>query len=415
MNSVYEKIVPKITVSRASQLIPALTVAFLINPILSLIATYFLIIFSGQESKTARSLTKFYCIAIAFFLGAVNAGKIPENDLVWYFRGYLDAGQQPFTEYIFNFGINGQGRELFFPAINYVLYRFIGPNTDIYIIVITAFYYGLINISIFRMCDALRLPPLVAASAAFFFAAAPNLFSLSALLLRQNVAIAIVFFVIVERLFYSRTHYLLMVLAVLTHASSLFFILLCMAPGIGRRITWKTLPLFLALGFLILNYQSVAALAAGIFSGDNVISYALMRASSGTNYELPPLRVSQILFDIGMALAMFLSIYFVRRAYKENHGLVAISNIILITLLFVISNLDYSELSVRFNFYYLIFFPSVVSVVLSLFGMGLLKPTLILAQPILYGVFIYGLHTSMWSYLAKTEVLYWSFFTYFMR
>lgn len=413
MNVIREFDIGSYKMSRGVLLTPALTCLFLLNPVIGLIVTYCMVALSNQDSSLTRHLTKFYCIAIALFLGAVNASKVPENDLVWYFYGYLDAGKFDFLDYIYRFGINGQGRELFFPTINFFLYRLIGPNTDLYIMVVTAFYYGLINLSIYRMCRALQQPPIVAATAALVFGLAPNLFSLSALLLRQNVAFAIVVFIIIEKLFYGKNRYVLMGLAVLTHASSLFFILLCLAPGISKRISIKSFPIFLIVAGLILNYQAMATVASGLFSGDNVISYALMRASIGTNYELPPLRLDQIAFNIALVIALMGTIYVIKPEYKKSQGLVALSNIILVTLIFIVSNLDYSELSVRFNFYYLTLFPAVVAVALSTLRVSLIAHAFIFAQPVLFWIFIRGLYLSMWSYDAKAEILYWPFFLYF--
>lgn len=387
---------------------------FFVNPLLGLLSIYLLIATSSKHAIRVDTLVKFYCIAIAVFLGAVNTSKIPENDLAWYYIGFLDAGKYGFFDYITNFGINGQGRELAFPALNYLIYQLVGANTKIYILIFTAVYYGAINLSVYKLCKSLRIPPLIIATAVFLFSIAPNIFSLSAVILRQNLAAAIIIFVIVERFSCQRNHYLLMAMAVLTHASSLFFIALCFMPGIRQKVSLKTLPLFLVITAVILTYQYAAEVAAGFFSSNNVISYALTRASTGTNYELPPLDLTKIVFNIVIFVSLYLTIYVVKPEYKENKGVVAISNIVLMTLLFIISNLNYVELSVRFNSYFLSFFPIIVAVVLSGFNYRSVFPFLIGLHPLFVILFIYGLHISMWSYVAINEVAYWPLFFYFL-
>lgn len=396
-----------------TSIIVFLASVFVVNPLLGLMASYLWIATSGSGGTRGYAITKFYCIALGVFLGAVNASKMPENDLVWYYEGFLDAGKFGLLEYISTFGINGQGRELAFPLFNYLIYQMVGPNTQFYILIITTLYYGLINLSIFKLCKSLNQPPLVIATAVFLFAIAPNIFSLSAVILRQNLATALIIYIIVERFTQQKNHYWLMMLAVLTHASSLFFLALCFMPGIRKRLSLKNAPLFLIIVFGILTYQYLAVIAAGFFSGNSVISYALTRASTGTTYELPPLGVVKILFNTVLLMALLLTIYKIKPSYKGHSGVVAISNIVLLTLFFIISNLNYVELSVRFNFYYLSFFPVIVAIVLSGFPQKTITPLLVSTHPAFLVIFIYGLYTSMWTYAANVEVAYWPLPFYF--
>gem|GEM_PF-4472245 len=246
------------------------------------------------------------------------------------------------------------------------------------------------------------------------FAAAPNIFSLSALLLRQNIAFAIVMVVMTDRFIYGKNRYILMILAVLTHASSLFFLLIFFVPGIRQRITAKTLPVFAAITALILNYQAISALIVSAIPGDNVLTYALTRASTGTNYELNALSMTQISFNLAMLAGMFCAIYIFKPSYKNNSGVIAISNVVFITLLFVISNLEYTELSSRFNFYYLSLFPIAATIALSTVPMRIAAPVLIVSQPLLLALFVAGLYWSVWSYELKQEILYWPVFLYYL-
>lgn len=390
-----------------------LTALLFINPLIGICAAYFYIAFGPEGSSP--SCYVWLVVAVGLYLGAVNSTRLAENDLVWYFSGYLDAGKMPYLEYVTSFGINGQGRELFFPTINYILYKIFGPDTGLYITAITSFFYVMVGLSTMRLAQYMRLPSLIPATAFIIFAASPNIFSLSGLLLRQNVAFAIVVFVIVERFTRGRNHYLLMALAILTHASSLFFIVLCFVPGISTRITIRNSILFLLAALLVIYQQSIAGIIASVFSGDNVLVYAITRASTGTNYELNPLSGVQIGFDIVIVAALAVTIYVVRRDFSEMRGVVAISNIVMATLLFVISNLEYTELSSRFNFYLITFLPLILTVALCMVPVGLRSAMCILAPVPLLLIFIAGLYASIWTYSAKVEALYWPLPLYYLN
>jgi len=398
----------------AYPLILVLACIFIINPPAGLFAAFLYVLTSARSHDHLFRIASWHFVAIGIFLGAVNSTKIPENDLVWYYRGYLDAGRYSYSTYIEQFGINGQGKELFFPTFNYILYQIFGPSTKAYITIVTTIYYGSIGLATSRVARALKIHPAIAMVAMTVFAAAPNIFSLSALLLRQNIAFAIVMVVMTDRFIYGKNRYILMILAVLTHASSLFFLLIFFVPGIRQRITAKTLPVFSAITALILNYQAISALIVSAIPGDNVLTYALTRASTGTNYELNALSMTQISFNLAMLAGMFCAIYIFKPSYKNNSGVIAISNVVFITLLFVISNLEYTELSSRFNFYYLSLFPIAATIALSTVPMRIAAPVLIVSQPLLLALFVAGLYWSVWSYELKQEILYWPVFLYYL-
>lgn len=57
-----------------------------------------------------------FSLMVASYLSFINCSKdiMSDPDLPWYTTQYLMAGDMKFIPYIFQFGMNGKGRELFF-------------------------------------------------------------------------------------------------------------------------------------------------------------------------------------------------------------------------------------------------------------------------------------------------------------
>lgn len=380
---------------------------FFVNPLISLTTIYFYILFrTNQHPAASRTLLKVYYLLFSVFLGLLNSTKTPENDLIWYYEGYLDAGHQSFFYYIANFGINAKGYEVGLPILNYFIYHVIGENINFYIIIFTFVYYSIISISVHRLGERYSIAASKIATAIFIILIAPNIFSLSSVILRQNLAAAIVVYLIIEKIVFNRNRFSLMAFCVLTHTSSLFFIALLFLPGIRKPLSLKNLPIFAALGLLILNYQQIAALFLSLTPGNNALTYVLARASSGTTYGLPPLQAKHLAFNSLIVFILFTSIYFLKRSLKQEPGLIGFLNYIILAWLFIISNLHYVELSVRFNFYFMTFIPHITLIIFAAFKEAPLRPVFALTHPILYIIFFFLLYESQWTYAVKIESLY---------
>lgn len=387
---------------------------FIFNPILSLIASYFIAINLSENSKNSFAVLKCYFFLFSVFLGLINSTKIPENDLIWYFDGYLDAGKLDFFAYITTFGINAKGYEVGLPILNFIIYKVIGDNLPLYITIITTIYYYLISVAACRIGEKYSIHPAAIATSVLILFIAPNIFSLSAVILRQNMAAALISYVIVEKLVYGKKNYSLMAICFLIHSSSLLFIALLFLPGLKKTASKKTLPVFVTTILLLLFYQQIATLIAGFIPGDNILKYTLTRASIGTNYLLPPLRVEHIAFNLIIVGALITSVYLINPRLKKSEGIVGITNLLLLTLAFIISNLNYIELSVRFNFYFLTFTPFAFMIILSTIKTSTIKPIFITLHLPLFLLFFAGLYNSQWSYEIKSESLYLPAFYYFL-
>jgi hypothetical protein len=388
---------------------------FLVNPLFGVLVAFSYIVLkdSGHGQALETGLIVLFCVFISAFLGLINSTKVPENDLVWYLEGYYAAGSFDFFDYVNGFGINGQGVEIAFPVFNYIVYSFLGNNGAGYVFFVTFIYYFFISYSVFRFGCANKISSSVVVFSILCFSLAPNIFSTSAVILRQNIASALIVYVFIEAIFFKRYRYFFIFLVPFVHASGVFFMALLFVPGLKNKISYNNIHWYVFAVVLLFGYQYMASVLASLFPGDGLIGYVLNRASLGTSYDLPPLSVFKIVFDVLLVLISFCVTYFYHGSRFDGMGLAWFSNVLAAICLFVLSNLNYVELSVRFNFYYLGFFPFVVALVLGVLGK---KTNFILAlflQFPLVLLFYSSLYDSPWAYGVKDGMFYLPIFYYF--
>jgi hypothetical protein len=177
---------------------------FIVNPFFAIVLLFIYLLFGRQNNII---LSTFACFLTALFNGLVNSTKVPENDLIWYLAGYLDAGRMPFLKYIFSFGLTGTGKELGFSTFNYFLYLIAGDNTKLYIILYTFFAYSFLNLAVLKFGKSLNIPRAYMVTAVFVMAFTPFIFTMSAQLLRQFLAASVLMYILVNKLFYGKNSF----------------------------------------------------------------------------------------------------------------------------------------------------------------------------------------------------------------
>lgn len=89
------------------------SVLFLICPLISILVAYWVLLRENKE----RCIWLF-AVLMACYISFVNISKSisSDPDLPWYTEQYLEAGNLSYIQYVMGFGLNGKGRELFFPT-----------------------------------------------------------------------------------------------------------------------------------------------------------------------------------------------------------------------------------------------------------------------------------------------------------
>jgi hypothetical protein len=191
-----------------------LIVSFVLNPLIGIL----LILYCLYQFKV-KNPVKYYRLLIlflAFFLSLVNITKIPENDLLFHGFNYLYAGKYDLIEYILWIG-----KEPFFYMFNYIFYHISNGSFKLWVFTISFVSYYLLLIAVLKYCLYNRFSKgqmLMAFMLASFF---PQMFSLSAHLLRQFVASSVFVYFAVDYIYYKKNKWWLPFMGMLIHFSSI--------------------------------------------------------------------------------------------------------------------------------------------------------------------------------------------------
>lgn len=320
---------------------------FYISPILSVLCC-FMLLFTQSKRNTSNIFIVFFYLGL--FLGNLNSLKVPESDLVYYIEIFTDCGGKSFFDYITSFG-----REPLFMIFNYVIYHLTFGDVDMYIIIFTLINYLLIFTSILLVHKKVKLSHKLFALSiciAFLF---PNLFALSAHLMRQFLAASIILVMISYNLFFNKKRLDLLISAILVHTTSIFFVILYL-PLLKKRISnYKILIITLFFGGGLLMVYNNSSILSSVFSGVPLLSYLISRID-GINQGW----TTDNLTIISFVLQIFVVLVFYK-LYKDNKSKVInyqkLYILSLILFVFVAINFNNTEIALRFSFYMYFLFP----------------------------------------------------------
>ena len=383
-------------------------IIFLVIPLLGVITSFYFLL--KKESK--RNLYEF-AFLMALYVAFINVTKTYDLDLdlEWYSTQYIDAGSMSYIEYIFSFGINGKGKELFFPTFNYIIYQIIGDNVYLYRIIHSFICYIIAFFAIIKFSILLNIKYIQITIPIIFFTCFPWIFTYSETVFRQFLASSFLLYIIIEHLFYKKKMILLSICMFLTHTSTLIFIPLIYIPLFQKKLSKKN-AIYCILCIVIFAFiQPISNLLLNIL-GNTIpaLSYVLERASKDTTFELPPLSISKILFLIS-EIYILIKIY-----YKDKHnkifndvntnidGHFAFANIVIILNCFILGHIHQLELSNRF-FMYSVFIASLIICPL-LKKYKLSKPIIVLFFLTFNLILIYYYNTSMYTYDIPYGILF---------
>lgn len=364
------------------------TSLFVFSPILGGLFSYFSLLFIVEEKKKVLP-----CFAIlSALLGLINALKIPTSDLQNYLEMFRAVENNNFIEYIFS-----EGKEPIFFTLNYILFHLVNGSETAYIILFTFICYFILFFSIWKMHLYLRLGLfqfMLAIGVAFLF---PNLFSLSAHLMRQFLAGSILLYVLVQYIFYDKRNIILFVLAGFTHTTA--FIFSCMfLPILKKKILLKNLMIVLILfGAIFFIVNIFADSIFSLFSFVPFLSYSFLRISNvETSIDLE--QVSYLSFFLqSFIVYIFFNLY--KKGKVKDKPIQILFYISLMLLLFVAYNFNNTEIALRFSFFSYFLFPIASYFILS---NKLLK--IIGAQKI---IFLFTLLTLMYWFVWKLNYGIW--------
>lgn len=380
-------------------------IVFLINPFFGVV-TLLHILFSNLR-VTKDKLINLLVYFLAAFLSFINITKTPENDLHFHAKIYTYVEGRTLLEYLSYIEKEPMGY-----IFNYIIYHLTSGSVKIWVLTFSLISYILFFIAIKRFCIKIKLPftllLLSLVLAAFF----PQMFSLSAHLIRQFIAGSIFIFYAVDKIFYKKNRWWLVLIGVLTHGSSAILYAFVLFKFLGDFKKYKFLNITLLI--LLICYQYIAKILLVVFAGFSPsLDYILERASRDTTFNLGEFQLMNfILMFVMILVAMLTKGTIIKKFEKEVEYLEKSESInepqeieksvrlffssMIILSFFIIINIRQSELSNRLFFYLFFYFPFLLPLILLNFKE---KSTISYFISILFMVyFAYRIEFGVWKY-----------------
>lgn len=383
-------------------------VLFLFFPVFSLGLQILLIVCSKtKDVKIFQNLI----LCISILLGVINTTKVIDSDLVNYINWYQLADRMSFYDYILM-----SGKEYLYNAIVYAISSMTNNNQNAFVMGTTFLGYFLILNAMFRLTYVLNatssLMLLIILSLGFL----PPLFNISAQVVRQFLAGALLSVFLVNRVIQGKNIWLLFFGAVLIHSSVAFFLPFLVTPILSRPP--KVLVIVSTLLGLLIVMKVAAPWLGGILKDIElpVINYIGKRMSQTKFFSLG---------SIGIQIYLLIIICFGMVFYKtyinkylpitvNPQGFFVSSNLFVVLSGFIVfadMAKSTSELAGRFTFYLYVIIP-----IIAIMSICEKVPSMLVS--VLFSVFmltyfIFNLSFGVWTYSNVLDLLVLPIYAYF--
>lgn len=344
------------------------------------------------QRNISSSTIKIYFLLLAISLGLINSTKIPESDLINYYDYFLNAGNYSLVNYLILYG-----KEPLYYIYNYLFYHISGGNTQTFMVFTTIIGYWFFFQAIYKYLKALNAKQDVIIFSIVIAAFFPQLFSLSAHLIRQFLAASIVFYAIVQKLFYKKTALPLLLIAAFTHSTAWLFLPLVYLKPLQRKLGLINITIIIVFVGLLGSFLQIISNKIVSILGSNFITYVFIRLTQQTYVELDSLPLLSF-FLLGALL--IIAFYFQYKEHKTNFYHPAIKhflNIFICFFIVLLTFINHSELLVRFFFYTYFFLPFILPLVLNQQNIYYYSTRLFIMLTMV-AFFFYKLEHGIWEY-----------------
>lgn len=378
---------------------------FFFFPFLGIIlSTFFLIGERGTcTNKEKRQHISLFIIMCSLMLGLINITKVPENDLVWYMDHFHEAKNTNLLYFMresLTTWTSSSWKEPIYSLLVWIINRLSGDDGAFFKCFITILNYLFLNASIYLFAKRFGFPSRFVIFGIVTMCFIPYIFTMSMHLIRQFLANSILMFVAIQRCFYDKKNYWLMLLGALIHSTSILFFPILLIPAYDKHPK-DTKFWYFSLIIILLAYQIIARVL-GLFVGtDSVMSYAIQRASRDTTYEFGGTMAFPKILMVILCMIYALYISF-NSIYKNVAGIKRFMNIIIFLCLFILVNVQQQELSIRFFFFLFPFVPFYIMLTMGTQKLSL--GTIRLCCIALFLFFAIYLYIGTWSYELPNNI-----------
>lgn len=322
---------------------------FLVHPISGILISLFfdIYLYSKNVSKYNGLLTVF---VLSFFLGLINMTKYIESDMENYLIQFDLAKESGFFSYLLLVG-----KEFAFYSYMYFLSSCIKLDFASFTLINTFISYFCLLYSVVLIYKklSLKVVDVVVAlvSISFFF----ELFSLSAHLMRQFLAMSVLLLGLVYFILYNRKMHLLILCAGFIHSSAFLFLPLLFFPPIRKPFSVKSIILTFFAVFIL-------AYAVVLLAGNLEFVYIFQRIGANDFNSESHLEIVTIVFT----LLFLISILLLMKRYIMLPRSAFWFNVFMFLPVFILGFSFIQEtLSYRYGFYvyayFFVFFPILIN------------------------------------------------------
>lgn len=361
-----------------------------------------------QKKKRSENLI-FWSVLSIVFVSLYNATKIPENDLGMYVDLFLRAGYYNLWGYLDQ--LTG-GKEPLYQMIVYFLHLIGGRNSCFFIFSISLISYAFLLRALIVWKNHLNVPEtnfMLAVMTLCFF---PWTFALSVHIIRQFLALSIFLWAFFS--YYGKDkkiYWLYAFCSVFVHSSVVIFIPLLFIKKIASPIKIKYLYVIAGVVAIFSSIKQLGLIALNYVRSSNTLAHIAQKAADGTHFETT-LPLSQLLFSVGLVVLGFIGVYVKKKSLKNSTLVALFLNTSLILLCFILASSHYSEIQLRYNFYFWSFIPFFVLLYVSSIDLkGVFKFAGMFLLFVAWN--IYNISLSQWTYTCSYDYFFYPFLYYF--
>lgn len=286
---------------------------------------------------------------VGTYLACINATKTPAGDQLQYWAAYTNVPKIGFIKsliYIYGFDLD-QNRtmisgEFMNGVYNYIGYYLTFGYYPLFAALLTFANYMLVFLGLYKFCLTLKKPHIPMVCGVLILAFFYLYFQYILQIQKQFLGQSIMMYVLGNYAYYgkmSKKLWIMTVMAVFTHASTLLFVPFLIFKPLHRRLT-KTGLLLIAGSFVALIIMG-PSLAGNIVSGDNTsaLTYGVSRlAQSEANNDIEEsgLVLSQlIVVYLPLLLIVLRKLWMERKTLSDSNAFIL--NVVLLLLLTVMA------------------------------------------------------------------------------
>jgi len=377
-------------------------IIFLFSPFFSMLfQIFFIYVFNVNKKHYFTALI----ITISLFLGLINATKFPETDLNLYLHWYERAGNLSLPQFL----LRTEKTEPLFDVFSYFLYYLFGGSRILYITCLSFIIYYFFLSAIYKLYSYYKSDSHVIILAIVLGGLFPQLFSVSANIIRQLLAASLIFYFIVNRIFYNKNYWIIFIISIFIHSSVLFLVPFVFIDVFIKSFKFKNILRFFILtapitSLLINFYNNIFGFIIHLVNNP-FLAYAflrILRPRRNVLYDPPELTVV-ILVSV---LLVFVVYYVIlnRKGKNISNSYRHFSLVYLGFVLVFFATFNVTEISHRMLYFAYYFMPFIFPFLVIKKKRSSNK--LISGSIIIFIVFYFmiKLNTSVWIYASNIHI-----------